>query len=58
MPELNRELRQGERPHRALGCLTPQQFLLRWQSQRKERGVTICRTKSAESKMLTFRVTR
>jgi transposase InsO family protein len=39
---LNRELRQWERiyntvrPHQALGYLTPQQFLLRWQSQRKE----------------------
>ncbi len=42
LPALNRELRQWEqiyntvRPHQALGYLTPQQFLLRWQSQRKE----------------------
>ena len=42
MPELNRELHKWERiyntgrPHQALGCLTTQQFLLRWQSQRKE----------------------
>jgi len=42
LPALIRELRQWEqiyntvRPHQALGQLTPQQFLLRWQSQRKE----------------------
>ncbi len=42
IPELNRELRAWEkiyntvRPHQALDYLTPQQFLLRWQSQRKE----------------------
>jgi putative transposase len=43
MKKLNRELRQWEnfynntvRPHQALGYLTPQQFLLRGSSQRKE----------------------
>lgn len=42
LPALNRELRQWERiyntvrPHQALGYLTPQQFLDRCQSQRKE----------------------
>ncbi len=42
MKKLNRELRQWEktyntvRPHQALGYLTPQQFLLRQSSQRKE----------------------
>jgi transposase InsO family protein len=42
LPALNRELRQWEqvyntvRPHQVLGYLTPQQFLLKWQSQRKE----------------------
>ncbi len=42
MKKLNRELRQWEqiyntvRPHQALGYLTPQQFLLRGLSQRKE----------------------
>jgi putative transposase len=42
MKKLNRELRQWEkiyntvRPHQALGYLTPQQFLLRTSSQRKE----------------------
>jgi putative transposase len=42
MKKLNRELRQWEkiyntvRPHQSLGYLTPQQFLLRASSQRKE----------------------
>ena len=42
MKKLNRELRQWEkiyntvRPHQSLGYLTPQQFLLRGSSQRKE----------------------
>ena len=42
MKKLNRELRQWEkiyntvRPHQSLGYLTPQQFLLRTSSQRKE----------------------
>ncbi len=42
MKKLNRELRHWEkiyntvRPHQSLGCLTPQQFLLRAPSQRKE----------------------
>jgi putative transposase len=42
MPKLNRELPQWEkiyntvRPHQALGYLTPQRFLLRASSQRKE----------------------
>jgi hypothetical protein len=42
MTKLNRELRQWEkiyntvRPHQALGCLTPQQFLRQISSQRKE----------------------
>src|SRR5579863_228269 len=42
MNKLNRELRQWEkiyntvRPHQSLGYLTPQQFLLRTSSQRKE----------------------
>jgi putative transposase len=42
MKKLNRELRQWEkiyntvRPHQSLGYLTPQQFLLRSSSQRKE----------------------
>ena len=42
MKKLNRELRQWEkiyntvRPHQSLGYLTPQQFLLRDSSQRKE----------------------
>lgn len=42
MNKLNRELRQWEkiyntvRPHQSLGYLTPQQFLLRGSSQRKE----------------------
>jgi len=42
MPKLNRELRHwGKiyntvRPHKSLGYLTPQQFLLRASSQRKE----------------------
>jgi putative transposase len=42
MTKLNRELRQWEkiyntvRPHQSLGYLTPQQFLLRASSQRKE----------------------
>jgi putative transposase len=42
MKKLNRELRQWEkiyntvRPHQSLGYLTPQQFLLRVSSQRKE----------------------
>ena len=42
MKKLNRELRQWEqiyntvRPHQALGYLTPQQFLRRASSQRKE----------------------
>lgn len=39
---LNQELRGWEhtyntvRPHQALGYLTPQQFITRWQSQREE----------------------
>jgi putative transposase len=46
MKKLNRELRQWEktyntvRPHQSLGYLTPQQFLLRGSSQRKERKVS------------------
>jgi transposase InsO family protein len=42
MKAFNRELRQWEkiyntvRPHQSLGYLTPQQFLLRVSSQRKE----------------------
>jgi transposase InsO family protein len=42
MKKLNREPRQWEkihntvRPHQSLGYLTPQQFLLRTSSQRKE----------------------
>jgi len=42
MKTLNRELRQWEkiyntvRPHQSLGYLTPQQFLLRASSPRKE----------------------
>jgi len=42
MKKLNRELRHWEkiyntvRPHPSLGYLTPQQFLLRYLSQRKE----------------------
>jgi putative transposase len=41
VPDLNRQLRAWEhvyntvRPHQALGYLTPEQFLVRWQSQRK-----------------------
>jgi len=42
LPQLNRQLRAWEtiyntvRPHQALGYLTPQQFLLKWESKRKE----------------------
>ena len=42
LPQVNRQLRNWEtvyntvRPHQALGYLTPQQFLARWKSKRKE----------------------